>query len=92
MHAETHNILTGRLITNPQPTVRDLFIRLCVIATQSRFRCFRTASFGLTVSLNRFIGTPGTVILMYLDIGGKWRDAAVVLSGDLEVVTPFARN
>lgn len=92
MHAETQNSRTGRLITSAQSTARDLFIRRLVMATQSRLRRFRTASLGLTASLNRFIGAPGTVILMYLDSGGKWRDAAVVPSGDLQVATPFARN
>lgn len=90
MRRETHNTPTEWFITNPHPTARDLFIRFCVIAAQSHFRRFRTASFGLTASLNRFIGAPGTVILMYLDNGGKWRDTAGVLSGDLQVVTPFA--
>lgn len=59
---------TEWLITNPRPTATDLFIRVCVIAFTE---VLELPGFGLTASLNRFIGAPGTAILTYLDRGGR---------------------
>lgn len=61
-------------------------------SVSSPLRHFRSASFGLAASLNRFIGAPGTVTLTHLESGGKWRDTAVMVGGDLTFATPVTQN
>lgn len=91
MHTHPYRVAYYKPTSHIEGFIHQILCHLCL----SMFHSFRTASFGLTGSQNRFIGAVGE---SYYNVSGqrgnrgKWRDTALVVNGNLGSTASFTHN